>query len=178
MGNNLLVVGAGIYALVAKEIAESMGCFDNIDFIDDNANQTPNGIAVIGTTTDIVKLSKDYPNCVVAIGNPDVRLSLIERMERETDCNIVTLISPKAYIAPSAKIGKGSVIEPLAAVHTMCNVGIGCLISAGAVINHASALGDGCHADCNSTVLGNKTVPAKTKICSGVVFGENSILTM
>lgn len=35
MGNNLLIVGAGIYALVAKEIAESMGGFDKIDFIDD-----------------------------------------------------------------------------------------------------------------------------------------------
>lgn len=170
MGNNLLIVGAGIYALVAMEIAESIGCFDKIDFIDDNANQTPNGISVIGTTADIVELSKDYQNCIVAIGNPNVRLSLIEKIEKETSCKIISLISPRAYIAPSAQIEKGCVVEPMAVVHSMCRVGVGCLISAGAVVNHASVLGDGCHIDCKATVLGNKSVPAKTKVHIGEVF--------
>ena len=177
MGNNLLIVGAGIYALVAQEIAESMGCFDKIDFDDDYSKQTSNGIAVIGTTVDIAKLSTEYQNCIVAIGNPDVRLSLIEKIENETNCKIATLISPRAYVATSVKIEKGSIIEPMTVVHTNCVLGVGCLISAGVVINHASVLGDGCHADCNATVLGNKTVPTKTKICSGEVFGNTQIPT-
>lgn len=177
MGNSLLIVGAGIYALVAMEIAESMGCFDKIDFIDDNANQTPNGIAAIGTTTDIAEFSKDYQNCVVAIGNPNVRLSLIEKIEKETSYKIVSLISPRAYVASSAQIEKGCVVEPMAVIHAMCRIGVGCLISAGAVVNHASALGDGCHIDCNATVLGNKSVPAKTKVCSGEVFKGQPVPT-
>ncbi len=32
---HLLIIGAGQYGMVAKEIAESMGCFDRIDFVDD-----------------------------------------------------------------------------------------------------------------------------------------------
>ena len=177
MKNNLLIIGAGIYALVANEIANDMGSFDKIDFIDDNAKSTPNGIAVIGTTVDIVRLSKDYQNCIVAIGNPDVRLSLIEKIEKETSCNIISLISPRAYIAPSAKIEKGCVVEPMAVIHTMCRIGSGCLISAGAVVNHASTIGDGCHIDCNATVLENQKVPVKTKICSGEVFCEKHLPT-
>ena len=31
----LLIVGAGSYAVVAAEIAEEMGCFDKIAFVDD-----------------------------------------------------------------------------------------------------------------------------------------------
>ena len=34
--NNLLILGAGQFGLMVKEIAESMGCFDKIDFLDDN----------------------------------------------------------------------------------------------------------------------------------------------
>lgn len=174
MGNNLLIVGAGIYSIVALEIAESLTRFDKIDFVDDNASQAPNGMAVIGTVSDIPRLSKEYQNCIVAIGDPDSRLSLIKKVENETDCKIVSLISPRAYVAPSAKIKKGCIVEPMAVVHSMCDIGLGCLVSAGAVVNYASALCDGCHADCNSTVPGGKTVPAKTKLCSGAVFGESS----
>lgn len=174
MGNNLLIVGAGIYAIVAAEIAESLGCFDKIGFIDDNATRTPIGIAVIGTTSDILKLSTEYRSCIVAIGNPDVRLQLIKKIEDETNCKVISLISPRAYVAPSAKIEKGCIVEPMSVIHSLCRLGIGCLISSGAVANHASVLCDGCHADCNSTVLGNETVPAKTKIYSGEVFGNKT----
>jgi len=34
MNKNLLIVGTGIYATVAKEIAESMKCFDKIDVVE------------------------------------------------------------------------------------------------------------------------------------------------
>ena len=33
---NLLILGAGQYGMVAKEIAESMRKYDHIDFLDDN----------------------------------------------------------------------------------------------------------------------------------------------
>lgn len=173
MENNLLIVGAGIYAIVVMEIAESLGRFDKIDFIDDHATQTPNGMAVIGTTLDIHRLSKEYQNCIVAIGNPDVRLALIKKIDNETNCKIMSLISPRAYVSHSAKIAKGCIIEPMSVIHSMCKLGIGCIVSAGAVVNHAGVLCDVCHADCNSTVLANTTVPTKTKICSGEVFGKN-----
>ena len=78
MNRNLLIIGAGIYGLVAKEIAESMGCFDRIGFLDDGVRSTPDGTPVIGTTKDLPALSKSYANVVVAIGNPKVRQTLIQ----------------------------------------------------------------------------------------------------
>lgn len=36
VNNNLLILGAGQYAYVAKEAAESMGYFEKIAFLDDN----------------------------------------------------------------------------------------------------------------------------------------------
>lgn len=176
MNKNLLILGAGIYGLVAKEIAESMGCFEKIAFVDDNAKTTPNGHEVIGTVADIENLASDYYNIVVAIGNPEVRLKLIQKIEEKISCRIVTLVSPRAYVSPSAQIGKGCIIEPMAVVHTRCVITTGCIISAGAVVNHASMCCDGSHVDCNATVEGYSLVPAGTKICSGEVFKSKDMV--
>ena len=175
MNQNLLIVGAGIYGVVAKEIAESMKCFDKIAFVDDRAKTTPNGIEVIGTTEDIDNLAGEYNNVIVAIGNPEVRLSLIRKLEEETPCRIVSLVSPYAYVSPSAQIMKGSIIEPMAVIHTGSVIAVGCIISAGAVVNHASMCCDGVHVDCNATVAGMTLVPAGTKIKSGEVYDRKTV---
>lgn len=170
MNRNLLIIGAGIYGLVAKEIAESMGCFEKIAFVDDGVKKTPNGIPVIGTSKDLASLFGEYNNAVVAIGNPTVRQELLRTIEEDALLQPVTLISPKAYVSPSAKIGSGCVIEPMAVIHTGCVLGRGCLICAGAVINHASLCGDCVQVDCNATVAGNIRVPGGIKIPSGTVY--------
>lgn len=170
MNKNLLIVGAGMYAVVAFEIAADMGTFDKIDFVDDNAKTTPNGIEVIGTTDDIENLSFSYGNIIVAIGNPEVRLPLIEQIRKNTSYRIATLISPKAHVSISAEIGEGCIIEPMAVVHTASVLGTGCIVSAGAVINHASTCCDAVHVDCGAIVAGYSFVPSKTKIQSGDVY--------
>ena len=38
MNKNLLILGAGGHGCVVKEVAEAMGIFDKIDFLDDNSD--------------------------------------------------------------------------------------------------------------------------------------------
>lgn len=175
MNKNLLIVGAGIYGVVAKEIAESMNCFEKIAFVDDSKKETPNGIEVIGTCADIDELTVEYNNIIVAIGNSEVRLSLLQKLEEEHPCRVVKLISPQAYVAPSAQIMQGCIVEPMAVVHSMSLIAKGCIISAGAVVNHASMCCDGVHADCNATVAGTTLVPAGMKIKSGEVYDRKEV---
>ena len=170
MDRNLLIVGAGSYALVTAEIAADMGCFNKIAFIDDKAQILRDGTPVIGTTCDLDRLAGEYTHIVVAIGNPEVRLLLLEKIQKETNYQIPSIISPRAYIAPSAKIGSGCIVEPMAVVHTGCVLSEGCLLSAGAVVNHESTCGKGVHVDCNATVASYSCVPVGTKISSGEVY--------
>lgn len=170
MKNNLLIIGASTYGVVAYEIAEDMRCFGKIDFVDDERLTTPNGIKVIGTTQDINRLASEYDNIIVAVGNSEVRLSLLERIEKETPYRIVSLISPKAYVSPSAQILNGCIIEPMAVIHTSCVINTGCIISTGAVVNHETICCNGVHVDCNATVEGYCRVPVGTKIYSGDVY--------
>lgn len=172
MDKNLLIVGAGSYAQVAYEIATDMGCFKKIGFVDDKIKSLKNGIAVIGTTRDIDRLAGEYSDIIVAIGNPEVRLSFLEHIQNKTDYQIPSLISSRAYVSPSATVGRGCVIEPMAAVHTACVLKEGCIISTGAVVGHESTCCRGVHADCNATVAAYAIVPAKTKIPCGEVYSD------
>lgn len=168
--NNLLIIGAGAYGAVVSEIATEMHCFEKIDLVDDNRLIADNGQKVVGTTKELDELSKEYGNIVVAIGNPQVRLSLLDTIETKSKFQIVSIISPMAYISPSAKIEKGSIIEPMSVIHSGCIISRGSIISAGAVVNHFSTCCEVSHIDCNATVEGGCIVPIGTKVCSNEVY--------
>lgn len=170
MNGNLLIVGAGSYALVAAEVASDMGCFNKIAFVDDRIKTLQNGACVVGTTQDIDRLAGEYSHIIVGIGNPGVRLSILEQLENKANYQIASLISPRAYVSPVAKVSGGCIIEPMAVVHREVVLEKGCIVSAGAVVNHESACGQGVHIDCNATVAAYARVPAKTKVCSGEVY--------
>lgn len=152
MNKNLLIVGAGAYGVVASDIAHEMGCFDKIDFVDDENESTPTGEKVIGKIKDLAEINCEYSNIIVAIDSPDIRLSLLTKIQEETNFRIVTLVSPKAYVAPSAQIMPGCIIEPMAVIQSMSHLAIGCFVSSGAVVNYASMCCDGIHVEANSTI--------------------------
>jgi len=170
MEQNLLILGAGIYGLVVKELADSTGQFQKIAFVDDGAKTAPDGTAVAGTTKELPALAGEYTHAVVAIGNPEVRRKLVELIEKTPALQLATLVSPKAYVSPSAKLGTGCVVEPMAVVHAGCTLGNSCLICAGAVINHGACCGDFVQVDCNVTLCGFAQVPDGSKLAAGSVY--------
>lgn len=108
--DNLLIIGAGQYGMVVEELAKSLGCFDKIGFLEDNNPKA------IGKLNEYKQFADEYANAVVAIGNAQLRLELIAEHEK-AGFNVPTIIHNSSYISPSAIIGKGSVIEPLAVIH-------------------------------------------------------------
>lgn len=165
MNKNLLILGAGQYGMVVREVAEDMGCFEKIDFLDDN-----NEVA-IGKLADYEKFCFKYRYAIVAIGDTEVRLAWIQRLE-EACYTVAIIVSPKAYISPTAQLMKGTIVEPMAVVHANAVVAIGCIISAGTVVNHDAFVGDACHCDCNSVVMAGTLVLAGTKVQCGEVIGS------
>ncbi len=175
MNKNLLIVGAGVYGIVASDIAYDMGIYEKIAFVDDEHEVTATGEKVVGKTKDLAELNCEYSNIIVAIGSPDVRLNLLKKIHEETSFRIVALVSPRAYVAHSAQVMPGCIVEPMAVVQSMSILATGCIVSAGAVVNHTSMCCDGVHVDCNATVAASVLVPAGTKIKSGEVFSKKDI---
>ncbi len=164
--NNLLILGAGQYGQIAREVAESMGCFEKIAFLDDNSD------LAIGKINDYEKFVVDYSFAFVSIGNADLRLELIQKLE-EACYRIAILVSPRSYVSPSAQIMKGSIVEPMAVINANCSVCIGVFVCAGTIVNHNSFVGDGCQLDCGSVVGSNVVLLAKTKLKYNEVFDKD-----
>ena len=162
MNNNLLILGAGGYGHVVREIAEDSGIFDKIDFLDDSSP------LAIGKFGDAEKFLKGYPNAVVALGNAELRLGYIEKL-RAAGFQIPAIISPKAYVSKSAKIGNGTIVEPFSAINANSEVGIGVLLRCGSVIDHNAKVGDFCYIDCGVVVKANNSVGFKMKIAANSV---------
>lgn len=152
----LLILGAGQYGMVAKEIAEAMGIFKSISFLDDNSSKA------IGRIGDYEKYTEEYNEAIVAIGNTEKRMDLLENLE-DSGYIVPVLIHPQAYVSPSAVIGKGSFIEPMAIIHTDVTIGAGCIISAGTIVNHNAIVNDGCHLNCGTIVRARAVIEYGTK---------------
>ena len=163
MNNNLLILGAGQYGSVAKEIAESMNRFENISFLDDNSTMAIDKIENFAVYAD------EYSYAVVAIGNTGKRLACIKMLEKFR-FRIPVLVSPRAYISPSARLGSGTIVEPMAIVNANAVVSSGVIVCASAVINHNATVGEGCLLQCGSVVPAGACVPSETKLEYNSVF--------
>ena len=157
----LLILGAGQYGKVAKELAEAVGGFEQIDFLDDE-----NQVAV-GKLDEYERFAGTYDAAIVAIGNAELRIELIDKL-KNCGYDIETLVHPAAYVAPSAVIGCGSFIEPMTVIHTDAVIEQGCIISAGTIVNHNSRIGAGCHLNCGTIVASSSVIPSLTNTECGV----------
>ena len=177
--HSLLILGAGQYGTVVKEIAESTRLFDRIAFLDDSFDpQKPvhsDAALCIGTLEDVGSFLFDYPFAVVAIGDPKIRKQWIQQLLK-AGFEVPAIISPYAFVGRTAKVQSGTIVEPMAVVHENASVGVGCLVSAGAVVNHNATVSDYCHIDCNAVVARGAFVPPGVKVPSGTVVASDGIV--
>ena len=161
---NLLILGAGQYGQVAKEIAKDMGCFEKISFLDDRCDETlERNELIIGNLCDYKKFVTEYSYAFVAMGSAELRLEYIKKLQDES-FKVETLVSPKAYVSQSAQIMCGSVVEAMAVVNAKVHIAKGVYVCAGAIVNHNSFVGDGCTLQCGSVVPAKSCVFAKTTL--------------
>lgn len=163
MQKSLLIFGAGGYGRVVYELARATGDFGPIAFLDDAKTDA------IGALADYAALREHFDCAFVAIGDPQLRLSWMERAE-QVGYALPALIHPKAWVCPSARIGRGCAVEPMAVVNASTVVEKGTLLCPGSVVNHDAHIMPGCQIDCNAVVASGATVPEKTKVPSCTVF--------
>ena len=162
----LLIIGAGQFGMMVREIASETGNFSKIDFLDDTSE------AAVGRISDMGRLISEYGYAICAIGNPQVRGRITEELIR-TGYKIATVVSPRAYVSPSAALGEGVIIEPMAVVQKCALIGRGSIVSSGAVARHDCRVGQMCHLDCNCVVSSLSSVPDCTKVECLSLFKNN-----
>ena len=121
----LLIIGAGGHGKCCYDIAQRMGNFSQIDFVDDNA-EIVFGKKVVGKSDDLHMLKKDYDSAFVAIGNNEIRYNITQKLI-EIGYSIPILSDPSSVISSFSEIGKGTVVFPNSVVEATAIIGEGCI---------------------------------------------------
>ena len=169
----LLVVGAGGHGAVVADAALSTGDWGTVAFVDDRAAElvTPLGLEVVGTTKELPGLVGQYDAAVVAIGDADIRLRVLEA------CGKLRFLLPviahrSSVISPFATLSPGCVVFAQAVVNPGARLGRACIVNTAASIDHDCELDDGVHVCPGAHLAGNVRVGASTWIGIGAVVRE------
>ena len=91
------VLGVGQCGRVARETAEMMGCFGEIEFLDDDSQDA------LGELDEYTKLVSAYKSVFVAMENPMLRMRWLDKLER-IGYELSVLVRPRSYVPPSVAL--------------------------------------------------------------------------
>ena len=168
----LIILGSGGYGRTVADVADQLGIYETIDFLDDNDKNA------VGKCEDYFLYADANTWFYPAFGNNPLRVGWIRKFN-EHGCQVATIVHPKAYVSPKAKLSSGTVVLPGAIVNTNTVVGMGVIINCGAIVDHDCELQEGVHVCLNAVVKADNHLPAYTKIEAGQIVsnGEYPLVT-
>lgn len=162
MGRKLLIVASKRYGDYVKEIAESMGCFEEISFVDNDRE------GAIGKLEDVESFYPEYNCAIAACDDGTERLEWNKKLEALY--NIPVLFHMDSTISPSANLMPGCIVEPRAVVGCESTIGQATVIGANSVIEPYCLVGDSCTLKSGTIVKSTSMVAMNTSTEQGSVL--------
>lgn len=162
MGRKLLIVASKRYGDYVKEIAESMGCFEGISFVDNDRE------GAIGKLEDVESFYPEYNCAIAACDDGTERLEWNKKLE--TLYNIPVLAHMDSTISPSANLMPGCIVEPRAVVGCGSTIGQATIIGANVVVEPYCFIGDSCTLKSGTIVKSTSMVAMNTSTEQGSVL--------
>ena len=161
----LLILGAGGYGKTIADVAGQLGRYDQICFLDDQRT----GGQILGKCEEFSRFCDENTEVYPAFGGGSIRMKWLKIL-MESGATVPTLVHPRAYVSPTAKLGIGTMVLPMAVVNTGVTLGNGCIINIGALIDHDTVIEDGVHLAPGAIVKAENRIPAGIKLNSGEVI--------
>ena len=136
----ILILGHGDHGATVADLCGELRIFEKISFLDDN-KQADN---IIGKCGDYISFVNEYPIAYPGFGNNELRKQWFEKLQ-SAGFIVPTLVHPTALIAPSAKIGEGTIVEARATVNSGVVIGKGCIISTNTTVDVSVSVGNYTH---------------------------------
>ena len=162
MGRKLLIVASKRYGDYVKEIAESMGCFEEISFVDNDRE------GAIGKLEDVESFYPEYNCAIAACDDGTERLEWNKKLE--TLYNFPVLAHMDSTISPSANLMPGCIVEPRAVIGCGSTIGQATIIGANVVVEPYCFIGDSCTLKSGTIVKSTSMVAMNTSTEQGSVL--------
>ena len=162
MRRKLLIVASKRYGDYVKEIAESMGCFEEISFVDNDRE------GAIGKLEDVESFYPEYNCAIAACDDGTERLEWNKKLE--TLYNIPVLAHMDSTISPSADLLPGCIVEPRVVIGCRTTIGQAAVIGANSVIEPYCIVGDSCTLKSGTIVKSTSALNIGTETEQGSVL--------
>lgn len=170
---NIVIAGAGGFGKEIACLLESTVVSEDVriaGFIDDTLEAAPalNDLypyPVLGTIEHYVPRMGDV--FIVAIGNPDAKLSIAKKLEQR-GAEFFSFIHPTAVVARTAQIGKGAILCPYSVASS------GSCIADFVTINNYSGAGHDAYIGEGSTLSSHVDITGHVKIGDRVFIGSHA----
>ena len=171
--NKLIIVGAGGHGKVVYDVAESMGVFSEIYFLDDDRLLLGDFYKskVIGSSREVNRYLNDY-GFIVAIGDNAIREKILLEL-KSIDATIEVLVHSKALISSTVNIGVGTVVMPNVIINADSKIGRGVILNTASVVEHDCRVGDFCHISPNATICGIVNIGKNSWVGAGATVINN-----
>ncbi|RLI44598.1 hypothetical protein DRO69_07025 [Candidatus Bathyarchaeota archaeon] len=142
----LLIIGSGSQARYVIENVHQRNEFRIVGIADietsKNVGKLINGVYIICTIDDIENyFPPDAGRIIVAYGDNSKKREIVRHLQK-LGYKFATIISPKAYISETAKIGEGVIINPMAIIMPNAYIGKHVILHSHVVVEHDCYISD------------------------------------
>ena len=177
MVEDIIVYGSGGMAREVVELIEDINrvrpAWNILGYLDDmkgSGGELVNGYRILGTADWLGKSDKSY-NIVLAVGNPEAKEQMLERIKMCSP-RFPVLIHPSARVARNARIGEGSIIGIDCIVSVNADIGRHVFLNMRTVVGHDTVIRDYCSCLVNCVIAGDVRLDEKAMLGSGCIIME------
>jgi UDP-perosamine 4-acetyltransferase len=165
--DSVVVIGAGGHAKVCVEILHAMGRHVAFCVGQEKSPACCAGVPVVEGDKHLLRLyDEGYVEVFVAIGSNGLRQKLAA-MALSFGYSLVSAVSPKACVSPSATLGRGIAIMAGACINAEAIIGDLAIINTGSTVDHDCVIGTAVHIAPQSGLAGNVKVGDRTFVGIG-----------
>lgn len=155
----LFILGAGGGGQSIAEVAELLGKWKSISFVDDRwpEQQQAGRYTIIANIQSLETINMDDFEAIIAVGNNQIRQKW-QQLLLDLSIPITTIIHPQTVIAPSAKIGQGVSIMAGCVIGTNTIIQDGAILNMGTLLDHDVIIEAFAHLSLGVKVAGGKII--------------------
>lgn len=172
MASRLLILGSGSFAVEALDIAELMGTFEVLGFVNSVDRILPStlhsGLPVYSTDT----LPAAPDDCMIVAGIvSNKRRAFVEQVSA-LGYRAATLVHPSSVVSPRATIGEGCIIGAAAVVASNTRLQPHVILNRGCLVGHGNDIGAFSTVGPGANIAGTVTVGENAYIGVGAVVRD------
>lgn len=171
----LLILGAGGFGQTIAEVAELLGNWESISFVDDRwpEQQWAGCYPIVSNIQNLSLIKQQNFEAIIAVGNNQIRQKW-HQLLLDLTIPLTSIIHPHTVISPSVKFGQGVCIMAGCIIGANTIIQDGVILNLGTLLDHDVIVGNFAHLSVGVKVASNNIISAFSFLEVGSIVEHKS----